>query len=368
MSWQIKKQDIPFLAIGAKMIACGGGGNTKTIQSLLLSIMKDDDVITVKTMSDIDDEWIVGIGMMGSTILYDENIPSGEEGDQALKVYESIVQRRVDALISVEIGGINALAPLVTAVQNHLPVVDGDSMGRAFPELYMTTFYLNQIPLTPLVLQTHDVSEVIQGIHDIQIAAEKTKDFIATNGGYVHFVGFGAKARKMKTSMIPGSLKLIYRLGMAIKKDISIDQKMEEMLAVFGNSLYGKPHEIIRGEVTDVSKWFEQKSLIGKFTVEGNSSFLNKWVEIEFKNEFIAIKEKQYICTIPDLILVLDEESLAPYSVSEIQEGLSVIIFAVPAPSIIRTKDMLAIIGPHNFDLAVPSKLLQGDCHHEAWN
>jgi DUF917 family protein len=368
MSWQIKKQDIPLLAIGAKMIASGGGGNTKTIQSLLMSMMKENDVIPVKSISDIEDEWIAGTGMMGSTVLYNENIPSGVEGVQALKVYESIVQRKVDALISVEIGGINALAPLVIAVQTHLPVVDGDCMGRAFPEIFMTTFYLHQIPITPLVLQTHDVTETIQGIHDIQSTAEKVKDFISSNGGYIHFVGFGATARKIKTSMIPGSLHLIYRLGTTINKEISISQKIEEISAVFENSLYGKPLEIISGVVTDVSRWFEKESLIGKLTVDGRSSFSNKRVEIEFRNEFISIKENQYICTTPDLILVLEDENLFPYSVSEIQAGLSVIILAVPAPNILRTKDMLEFVGPENFGLAVSYKPLQGDRHHEAWN
>jgi len=37
-------------------------------------------------------------------------------------------------------GGSNALIPLVCALQLGLPVVDGDGMGRAFPELQMDSF------------------------------------------------------------------------------------------------------------------------------------------------------------------------------------------------------------------------------------
>jgi uncharacterized protein len=368
MSWQIKKQDIPLVAMGAKLIACGGGGNTKTIQNLLMSMMKDDGSITVKTIADLEDEWIVGTGMMGSTVFYNENIPSGQEGSRALKLYESIVQQKAGAIISVEIGGVNGLEPLLTAYQNDLPVVDGDGMGKAFPELFMTTYHLHEIPVSPLVLETHEETTVIQGFEDIQITAERAKNFIAKSGGYVHFVGFGSNARKMKSSMIPGSLNLIYRLGAALTKETMVSEKREEMMAVFENSLYGKPIPIITGVITDVSRWFEEGTLIGKFTVDGRSSISNKRIEVEFRNEFIAIKEKQYRCTTPDLILVLDDEKLSPYNVSDIQVGLSVSIFAVPAPNILRTKEMLELVGPKNFDLAVTYQPLQGDQHDEAWN
>ncbi len=367
MSWQIKRQDIPLLAMGAKLIASGGGGDTKTIQMLLMSKMKDNESIMVKTIADLADGWIVGTGMMGSTVFYNENIPSGQEGTSALKLYESIVQQKAAAVIPVEIGGINGLEPLLTAYLNDIPVVDGDGMGRAFPELGMTTFHLHEMSASPLILETHEENTVIQGVNDIQIIADRAKDFIKKSGGFVHFVGFGSSARKMKTSMIPGSINLIYRLGQALAKETQPSKKMEELMAVFENSLYGKPISIIDGMVTEVSRWFEAEVLIGKFTVEGRSSFSNNSIEIEFRNEFISIKEKQYICTTPDLILVLDDEKLRPYNVSEIQEGISVKIVAVPAPNILRTKEMLEFVGPENFNIASSYQPLQGVRHDKAW-
>ena len=43
--------------------------------------------------------------------------------------------RRVTALLAAEAGGGNCLEPLVVGARLGLPVVDGDLMGRAFPEL-----------------------------------------------------------------------------------------------------------------------------------------------------------------------------------------------------------------------------------------
>jgi uncharacterized protein len=365
MSWQIKKADIPLLAMGAKLIACGGGGNPITIQNLLMSCMNDQDTITVKTIADLKDELVVGTGMMGSTVFYNENIPSGWEGSEVLKRYESSISEKIGAIIPVEIGGINGLDPLFTAFQNNLPVVDGDGMGKAFPELAMTTFHLHQIPVLPLVLQAHNSCVVFQGQEDIKVTSEKAKKYIAENGGYVHFAGFAAHAKKMKSAMIPGSLNLIYRLGAAVVSDKPVVEKWDQILTVFENSLYGKPIHVINGVVTDVNRWFESAALIGTFTVEGRTSFPSKRVDIEFRNEFVSING---ICTTPDLILVLDDEKLSPYSVSEIQEGLSVTILAVPAPNILRTKEMLNIVGPQNFNLKDSYQPLQGDQQNEARN
>jgi DUF917 family protein len=368
MSWQIKKEDIPLLAIGAKILSCGGGGDTKTVQSLLMSIMSDEDTITVLSISDVKDEWIAAFGMMGSTVLYDENIPSGQEGVQVLKMYESATQRKVAALIPIEIGGINALTPLVTAVQTKLPVVDGDGMGRAFPELSMTTFHLLGIPLSPMALQTHNESTFIPNWEDDQNTAELAVDFTVRNGGFAHIICFAAGGRKMKTSMIPGSLNLIRRLGSTVTKEAPLSQKVEDMICVFENSVYGRPLQIIIGVVSEVNRWFEKESLIGNFVVDGRSSFSNKRIEIEFKNEFISIKEDKYICTTPDLIIILNEENMLPYNVSEIQVGLPVIVFAVHCPNILGTKEILEQVGPENFDLDVSYKPLIGVSDHETWN
>ncbi len=55
---------------------------------------------------------------------------------------EEVVGQKVSALISAEIGGANALEPVIAAAMAGLPVIDGDGMGRAFPEVQMTTFFI----------------------------------------------------------------------------------------------------------------------------------------------------------------------------------------------------------------------------------
>lgn len=369
MTWFIRKGDIPSLAVGAKAISSGGGGDPKTIESLLMSIMDLNDLIEVKSVFDLKEELAVGVGLIGS--LYDENIPSGQEGVKALQLYESIVQNKVDALFPIEIGGINALTPLVTAAQTSLPLIDGDGMGRAFPELTMTTFNLSKIPLSPMVLQTQDTNQVVDKSIDIQKGAEIAKEFTSENGGHAHLICFGTKGKKIKSSIIPGTLHIILQLGNVIRSKLNKNNKMQKLITIFENSMYGNPVQIISGVISEVNRWFDKGLLIGKFKVEGHSSISKKIIdlEIEFKNEFISIKGGQFIYTVPDIFLVLNEENLFPYSVSEIQTGLSVTVFVVTAPSILRTKEMLKWTGPGNFGLDCEYRsLAKQEGKYETWH
>ena len=50
--------------------------------------------------------------------------------------------RKITALMCAEIGGFNAIEPLLVAAEMNLPVIDCDGMGRAFPELQMITPFI----------------------------------------------------------------------------------------------------------------------------------------------------------------------------------------------------------------------------------
>lgn len=50
----------------------------------------------------------------------------------------------------IEVGGMNTLIPLAVAAELGLPVIDADSMRRAFPQIEMTVFTLAGIPASPM--------------------------------------------------------------------------------------------------------------------------------------------------------------------------------------------------------------------------
>ena len=55
-------------------------------------------------------------------------------------------------MISAEIGGSNSIAPLYTAAQMDLPLLDADGMGRAYPEVQMVSIFVYGTKCTPCAL------------------------------------------------------------------------------------------------------------------------------------------------------------------------------------------------------------------------
>ncbi|MEK4922608.1 DUF917 domain-containing protein [Cytobacillus sp. FSL R5-0569] len=345
MPWKITKEDIRFISLGARILSCGGGGNTRSIEALILSVMKDDDVIEVIPIHEVkDDWWVTAIGIMGSTVLFNEDLPTGEEVETALSLYEKEYNKNVDALISIEIGGVNALAPLLLALKRHLPVIDGDGMGRAFPELYMTTLHLNGIPLAPLSLVTQENMKFIPSSNTSDQAVDEAKSFAKNNGGHSHLVGYGASGDEIKTSMLSGTLYLAYRLGKIIASYGDGMTRLRQIMNAFENSIYGELSFVIKGYVTEVSRWFENEGIVGKLFIESYTKQHNQKIEIQFMNEFFFIHNGENIYRVPDLIVFLHIDSLEPISVVDIQKAQSVIVLVIPAPNILHTTDMLTLI------------------------
>ena len=85
------------------------------------------------------DGLLLPLGMIGAPTVGVEKLPSGDEGIRLRDHLERVTGRRAVAVMSSEIGGSNGLEPVAWAAQIGLPLVDADSMGRAFPEVQMVS-------------------------------------------------------------------------------------------------------------------------------------------------------------------------------------------------------------------------------------
>ena len=58
-------------------------------------------------------------------------------------------KKKVEKVASVEIGGSNSIIPLIVGALSDVSVVDCDGMGRAYPRVEMTSFFIYGCSHTP---------------------------------------------------------------------------------------------------------------------------------------------------------------------------------------------------------------------------
>ncbi|GAK00628.1 LOW QUALITY PROTEIN: hypothetical protein JCM19055_3727 [Geomicrobium sp. JCM 19055] len=337
--WKLYKRDISAVAIGAKFLGCGGGGDPFIVEMLIKSVMNDEESIHVLEWQDLTDQWIAPIAIIGSPEFYSEQLPSGDEGRSSLKLYEEYTNTEPQALISLEIGGLNGISPILTALRSRLPIVDGDGMGRAFPKLKMSVLNL-AVPLTPAAVYTHNYQEVIDFVPN-EKASEYLHSVVQQNGGFAHLTSYVGNAKKISTAMIPGTLTVAKAIGEIIEKQIGASDKQEQLQKMFGNSIYGKVEWILSGVIEQVERDFYDGVVTGRCLVRAHSVQDYRMVTIFFENEFVYVaSEHDRLATTPDLIVVCEMETLRPLMASTIQKGTEITIAKVACPSILKTEKM----------------------------
>ena len=96
---------------------------------------------------------------MGAPAVSTEKLSNGTE---LIKCTEYFTQNyNIDYITCAEIGGFNSLFPLYTAVMLDKIVVDNDFMGRAFPELQMTTGFIYGLPCVPVAIADEKGNQVV---------------------------------------------------------------------------------------------------------------------------------------------------------------------------------------------------------------
>ncbi|WP_264484382.1 DUF917 domain-containing protein [Mesorhizobium sp. PAMC28654] len=151
--WTLTEADIDRIAIGCGILGTGGGGSTYHGLLRAKALLREGKRIRMVRPADMAaDAQILGIGGIGAPTVGIEKIAEGGEGVRLLNALERHMGRKVDALLGDEIGGGNGIAPMLTAALVDLPVVDADGMGRAFPEVQMTTFFIHGQAVQPAAL------------------------------------------------------------------------------------------------------------------------------------------------------------------------------------------------------------------------
>lgn len=354
MTYTITAEHLPDLARGAAVLGTGGGGDPHLGGAMVAQAFATGrSEITVLDPAELpDDAYVVPVAEMGAPTVGHEKIPNADAPVVALRAIERHRGRRADAVIPVEVGGVNSMMPLLVAARTGLPVVDADGMGRAFPELQMKTFAAYGVPGSPAALAGPRGETVI-----VDTGADNAQmEWLARGvtmrlGGAAHIAEFTMTGAQVKDTAVRGSLSLALRIGRTLREARADHRDAIAALAeTVADTDYGHLRVLFRGKVTDVERSTEGGFARGRATFRafrGDSS-----LQLAFQNEHLAATlDGRTVCTVPDLLCVLDGESATAITTESLRYGQRAAVLGIAAPPVLRTAPALRAFGPAAFGL-----------------
>ena len=346
--------DIKDVARGAVLLGTGGGGDPYIGELFLQAQLeqgRSPHVIPVDAVA--DDTLVITIAGVGSPPVMLENLVSDVTLLQILARMESHLGRKVGALISAEIGGVNSMFPLALSAITGLPVLDGDGIGRAVPRTEMCTFSIYGCSATPgVVIDELGNTVVIETVNDV--TAENVLRAVTVALGAHVFGGFyPMTGAQVKRTAVRDTLTLSQNIGRCIRTAREGDGDVFYELLSFLNTgrKGGTARLLFDGKIVDVTHETRNGWHWGRVTL-GSLNDSDDVFTVDIQNEFtVARLNGRTVTVVPDLISILDRESAEPITAERLAYGQRVKVIGLSADPLLRTPEALAVMGPRAFGL-----------------
>lgn len=343
----ITRADMADVALGGAFLGTGGGGDPYIGRLMAEQAIDANGPVRVLDVEDLDDDaLIVPVAMMGAPTVMLEKLPRGDEALNALRSLEAVLGRKADAIFCIEAGGLNSTIPIAVAAAAKLPIVDGDGMGRAFPELQMVSMTMFDIQACPMAMADEKGNAMVLNTVD-NLSTEKFARVITVEMGGAGLIALypmtGAEAKR---AILRDSLSLITNIGRIIGLEQAANRNPADRLAKDLNGM-----RLFEGRVTDVDRRTEGGFARGKATFEGLDGYQGQTMKLSFQNEFLLAEagDGTPLAITPDLICLLDLETGQPITTETMAYGYRVIVFGLPCDPKWRSQHGLELVGPGYF-------------------
>ena len=349
--------EIEWLTLGAAVFGGGGGGDPLLGSLMAQQAIKNTGPVPLIDIDDLDDEdLILPAAMVGAPTVMAEKFASGDEGDRLVAALEAQLGRKVAAFCSGELGGLNGVLPVMWAARSGLPIVDLDLMGRAFPELQMTTAALAGIDINPCILTDERGNIVSFTAINASWAEKMVRTVVGAIGGSASMCLYPMTVAQAKAAAVNRSLSRAMEVGRILL------EATDDPVAALCESVDG--FALIEGKIVDVDRQTTAGFARGSATIEGTGADNGRLVRMEFQNENLAVLEDgQVLVSVPDIITAVDVHTARPIVTELLRYGQRVSLVALPCDPVWRSEEALAVVGPRVFSYEidyVPVEELRG--------
>ena len=339
---EIGSADIDDIARGAGILGTGGGGDPYVGRLLAEAAIDRHGPVTLVGVDEVAaDAVVVPVAMLGAPTVSQEKLPNGTETLAALRALAEATGVEATHLVPIEIGGMNSIIPLALAAETGLPVVDGDAMGRAFPEAQMVLPTLAGIPTSPMALADDKGNTMVLRTVSSVWAERIARAACVATGCAVFTADTVMRGDQLSDGLVAGTISLAGRLGAAVR-DARADHTnpAAAVTALVGGVI------LATGKVVDVHRATTGGFARGTATVAGPETELR----LSFQNEFLlAARDDEIVATTPDLICALETDTGEPITTEAMRYGNRVTVLGIPSDPRWTTPAGLELVGPRYF-------------------
>ena len=324
----LRKVEMSDISVGAGLLGAGGGGAVSEGLKMVDRVLTFGDSVSLIDVDEVgDDDWGAVIAGMGSPVASRKR-PRTYSLTWAMELLGETLGFTPKFVIPFELGAGNSISPMLVAVQMGIPVVNGDPVGRAVPQIDMTTFHLGGIDISPLALVNEDkISAVIrtEKPYDMERVARAVS---AELGSVAAVACYAMSGADMKRLIIPDTTTLVENIGATMRHAREGgDDVARAVIDAFDGYLLGK------GTVSLMQSETRKGFDFARVEVEGDLP-----IQIGVQNEnLVAHRGDRLVAVVPDLICAISDEGM-PLSNAEIEEGQGISYVGFRANPMFRTQ------------------------------
>ncbi|MEI2819801.1 MAG: DUF917 domain-containing protein [Marmoricola sp.] len=241
-------EDLEDIARGAAIL-----GARRRRRPYLGRLLAEDAIrkygpVTLVSLDELaDDAMVLPVAIMGAPTVIVEKPPAGTEFGAAVRALAGSLPSPATHIACLEAGGLNSMIPIATAAECGLPLVDGDGMGRAFPELQMVLFTLDGISSTPMAMADDKGNTVVLNTVDNAWSERLARPATVEMGCAAAIALYPHTGAQARSCLVPATMSLAGDLGALVRTSTKSD-----VAAALAESQNGAV--LFKGRVDDVSR------------------------------------------------------------------------------------------------------------------
>jgi len=356
---------------GAGILGCGGGGDANDGRALIKDAFEKGFKFKLVNLDELpDDELLCILSSVGGgvpkeieerLVPYSQKLKGTKEEmilwlQKAARELSNFIGKEFYSYIAAETGPKNGIIPMYVAASEGKPCIDGDSCGRAKPELTLSLTNVAGIPITPLSMVTNfNESLILRNAVDDYRAEEICRYAATASGGWVTVARCPATVKMYKKGTIQNQVTKCMNIGEAVRISRSEGKDPTDAFIREANA-----RKLFEGTV--LSHEIEGKGGFywGNWYIKGANEFKDHSLRVWFKNEHLIswLDDEPYVVC-PDLICIVDSETchgLSNFVESGENNGKSVTVLGLKADKAWRTEKGIQLFSPKHFGYDIEYK------------